>query len=360
VFVVLSGGDGSDEVTHAALPGAPAESTNLDGDDAAGNPAGDGDDLVTGGDFGDFIDGGGGRDTIVGGAANDTIRPDAGEGDSVDAGPGDDSVRWSLGGSTGQTFTGGPGLDTLQVRGIELAPPFATAVSMNLASGELRQTAGGDASATAAEFEDASGSGASITLLGTDGPNQLLTSDGDDSVTGGSGPDLLYVFDGADSIFVRDGFGDRVDCGLGTDTVEADQFDELYDCENVTRVDVLPAAVDRAAPVCTVRGLPRRLTRKRFLRRLRPSVGCDEAAAVEARLTVPVGHRRGRLVTTRAGDLVLAERQLPLAAGRRTVSMRVPRALRRALGRRFRARLTVVARDRFGNASRSSRTVRVR
>ena len=358
--MALSGGDGSDEVTVAAIPGVPDPGTNVDGDDPGGNPAGDGDDLLTGGDFGDFIEGGGGRDTLIGGGANDTLRPGPGTGDSVDGGPGDDFARWALGGASGQTFAGGPGVDIIDVRGIEFGPPFDTAISVNLVSGELRQTGGGAESATAREFEDADAAGATVTIVGTDGPNELFTSEGDDNVTGGAGADRLFVFDGADSVFVRDGFGDRVRCGRGTDTVEADQFDELYDCENVARVAVLPAGVERVAPVCTVRGLPRRLTRKRFLRRLRPSVGCNEAAALEARLSVRVRNRRGRLVTARAGDLVLAERELPLAAGRRRVSLKVPRALQRVLGRRFSARLTVVARDRFGNESRSTRTVRVR
>jgi hypothetical protein len=91
--------------------------------------------------------------------------------------------------------------------------------------------------------------------------------------------------DGADRVFVRDGFGDRVRCGRGADTVEADQFDELYDCENVARVAVLPPGVDRAAPVCAVRRVAARLSRKRFLRGLRLSVTCNEPTTLEARLT---------------------------------------------------------------------------
>jgi len=40
--------------------------------------------------------------------------------------------------------------------------------------------------------------------------------------------------DGDDTISVRDGFGDVVECGPGTDTVTADRSDVLSGCENVS------------------------------------------------------------------------------------------------------------------------------
>jgi hypothetical protein len=75
---------------------------------------------------------------------------------------------------------------------------------------------------------------------------------------------------------------------------------------------------------------------------------------------VPVRPRRGRLVTSRAGELVLAEQTRPLATGSRRLTLKVPRGLRRVLGRRFTATLTVVARDQFGNRRVVTRRVRVR
>lgn len=358
-FVLLIGGDGSDEVTATAPAGA-TENTNMYGDDTSRDPTGDGDDRIVGNDFGNFVVAGGGRDTLTGGAGSDDLLPGPGDGDSAVGGGGDDRIAWRVEDGTGDILDGGPGFDTLTATGITFTAPFAAALSIDLTPGTVQQTADGAASATATGFENAFGAGANITLRGTDGPNTLNTDNGNDSVTPGSGADLVDVAGGDDQVLVRDGFGDRVRCGAGADTIEADQFDELYDCETVARVSVLPAGVDRAGPKCTVRNLPARMKRKRFLGTLRPSVGCDEAAALEVRLAVRVRPRRGRLHSARAGDLVLAERSLGRAAGTRNMRLKVPRRLRAALGRRFSARLVVIARDRFGNRGSVTRTVRVR
>ena len=49
----------------------------------------------------------------------------------------------------------------------------------------------------------------------------------------GPGSDFVLAGDGDDTISVRDGFGDVVECGPGTDTVTADRADVLSGCENV-------------------------------------------------------------------------------------------------------------------------------
>src|SRR5215210_5117347 len=199
-----------------------------------------------------------------------------------------------------------------------------------------------------------------FTLYGTDAPNLLTTGAGNDLVDPRSGADRVRVGAGSDRVMARDGFGDRVECGAGEDSVVADQFDELFDCEVVDLAQVLPAGVELDAPGCALTGLPRTMTLRRFLRRLRPRVECDEATTLEARLTVMVRAQRGRLVTTRPRELVLAEQARGLAEGARRLSLKVPPSLRRVLGRRFAATLTVVARDQFGNRAVMSRVVRVR
>ena len=65
-------------------------------------------------------------------------------------------------------------------------------------------------------------------------------------------------------------------------------------------------------------------------------------------------------MTVRAGQLVLAEQARPLAAGEQRLTLRIPRRLRAALGRRFAATVTVEARDQFGNRGTVTRVVRVR
>lgn len=269
-----------------------------------------------------------------------------------------------MGEGTGEVLDGGLGVDRLFVATGPLLSPgsgmFGSSVLVDLPDSRVTQTSGGTASASAGAFESFSGSGSVFTVTGTDGHNELTTGAADDLVDPRAGPDRVITGAGADRVLTRDGFGDRVECGPDADTVEADQFDELFDCENVGVAQVLPAGVELDAPVCTVTGVRRVLRRKRFLRGLGPEVGCNEPASLEARLTVPVRRRGGRLVTVKAGELVLAEQARPLAAGARRLTLKVPRRLRRALGRRFAATLTVVARDQFGNRGAVTRVVRVR
>ena len=59
---------------------------------------------------------------------------------------------------------------------------------------------------------------------------------------------------GNDVANVADGFGDRVFCGGGTDTVNADQFDDLAsDCETVTRLELRAGGADVIAPIARSR-----------------------------------------------------------------------------------------------------------
>ncbi len=356
--LVLSGGDGGDEISVSAPPGVPG-TVAMDGDD--GDAAGDGGDILAGSGMRDLASGDGGVDVLFGGAGDDSLAPGPGNAERADAGPGDDFISYTAGDGTDELLDGGAGVDTLFLQGPSsmLSPGFP-ALAVDLAVGTLNQTAGGSGSALVPNFEFLIGSGSVITVAGTDGHNTLSTGASADVIDPRGGPDRVTAGSGADRILARDGFADRIECGLGEDTVEADQFDELFDCEAVDVAQVLPAGVELDAPVCTVTGVRRVLRRARFLRGLRPEVGCNEPASLEARLTVLVRRRGTQLVTVKAGQLVLAEQARPLAAGERRLSLKVPRRLRRALGRRFAATLTVVARDQFGNRGVVTRVVRVR
>ncbi|HEX6654206.1 MAG TPA: calcium-binding protein [Thermoleophilaceae bacterium] len=356
-FLRVVGGDGSDKLT---VLGPPTGGTNVFGDDGAGNLTGDGNDTVTGGPASDQVFGGGGVDTIRGGDGNDGLSPSVGDGELTEGGPGDDSLGFSLTDGTGDTYDGGPGTDELDVNTNELEPPFLRAISVDLLAGTATQTAGGSMSATVKQFETFDGGGSPVTASGTDGPNLLRTFDGDDVLDPRGGPDRVEAYGGADRLRLRDGYADLGLCGTGTDTVEADQFDELYDCENVQVQPVRPAGVDADAPSCKMAGVRGRLRRRAFLHGLVPRLTCSEQAAVLVRLTVPVRLRRGRLVTARAGDLVLAERKLQVGTARVRARLTVPKRLRSVLGRRFKATLTATARDEFGNTGRVTKTVRVR
>ena len=73
-------------------------------------------------------------------------------------------------------------------------------------------------------------------ITGDANPQTIRAGNGDDVVDGGGGVDLLSGEGGNDIINARDGKGDNVSCGVGTDSVSADPQDKVAkDCENVSR-----------------------------------------------------------------------------------------------------------------------------
>jgi hypothetical protein len=123
---------------------------------------------------------------------------------------------------------------------------------------------------------------------------------------------------------------------------------------------VLP---DEAAPRVTFTKLPGSINLTTLLKRgLTFTEGGDEPAAFTNQLLTTARTatvRRGTTTVARAFNLVLAERSLPLAAGRRTVRLKPSRKL---LGKskRFKLRLVVTAKDAAGNTRAVTKTVKVR
>jgi len=62
---------------------------------------------------------------------------------------------------------------------------------------------------------------------------------GNDAITSGpgAGPQLVLAGAGDDTINTANGVRDVVDCGAGFDSVSADRFDVLRNCERITRVE---------------------------------------------------------------------------------------------------------------------------
>ena len=87
----------------------------------------------------------------------------------------------------------------------------------------------------------------------------------------------------------------------------------------------------------------------------------DEQARVETTASVGVTRaRRGGVVVSGAGDLVLGEKTLSAVTSGRKVTFKVPRPLRPALGRRFTVRIRINATDRAGNRSSTFARLKVR
>jgi hypothetical protein len=358
-----------------------------------------GSDTLNGGSGADTLSGGEGADTVHGNGGNDAMTIEGG-GDVARGGEGNDLFVGAAGLGGGALEDGGPGVDTVFYFSVEPeAPP--PSYTVDLGAGSIGS---GGSSDTLVGIEDAITFQGADTVTGSAGANRINTAtdeeillgivggglgglpvDAGDTVDPKGGPDFVTTGAGNDIVNLVDGSGDRLDCGPGTDIVQADQLDELIACENVTRSTVTPTGspsppspppppsppvADTAAPTCSLKGVRRSYRRKAFLRGLRAAVSCNEPVTLEARLTTRAkagaqpqgkreGKRRRRAAISRAGDLVLAEASASVApAG--ALRLRPLGRLRSQLGPRFRAVVRIVVRDLAGNATILQRAVRVK
>lgn len=180
---------------------------------------GNGNDTLIGGGKGDYIDGQGGNDTLTGGDANDTLF----------GGAGLDCYR-----------------DVVNGQGIGVG-----AITLTNSSLTLRDFDGGNASAetlfgietvdltsnVSSDVIDATGftSGAGITvnggggndvILGTSGPDLILSLTGADSINGNGGSDTIFSGNGNDTINGGDG-ADSLNGQNGNDSVSGDEGNDL-------------------------------------------------------------------------------------------------------------------------------------
>ena len=177
------------------------------------------------------------------------------------------------------------------------------------------------------------------------------------TVIGGIGADRIETSSGNDTIKVRDGAGDVVACGVGTDTVEADPLDTVgLDCENVARAEPPPGAgtpppgptADTTPPDLFVQAK----RRQRAGGRIRVSAVSNERGSVAMSGFVEIATARypirsRRFPVTTAGEGIEAYVKLSRAERRRAL-----RALRRH--RKVRVRLGVVATDESGNTDEAN------
>jgi hypothetical protein len=174
--------------------------------------------------------------------------------------------------------------------------------------------------------------------------------------------------DACDADVDGDGLDAATEAARGTDPRRADtdgdgKVDAIDVCalkpglgaDGCPRFEDLPPAPDAAAPGMTIRRLGARMRLRAFRRGVPCVVDLTEAAAVQCRLLVRA--IRGVRIAA-AGDLEVASRSLPLAAGRRSARLRPRRGLIRQ--RRFRATLQVIATDAAGNRATRTKRFRVR
>jgi hypothetical protein len=177
------------------------------------------------------LGGGAGSDVLSGGAAADTLA----------GGDGDDSLA---GGAGADAIAGGSGIDSVAYAGTPLT------VTLDDVAGDGTANEGDNVHSDVEDVSADPGAGGTATLTGSASGNVLSIGTGGGAITGGAGSDTLSGGPAADTIDARDGFADRVSCGAGTDTVKADQLDQVAaDCENVTTEPVIGGADDRPPAV---------------------------------------------------------------------------------------------------------------
>ena len=238
---VLLGGEGADTASYASrtapvaadlsVPGGDGEANENDniasdvekltggaaGDTLVGDAAGNvlnglgGDDTLYGGDAFDQLLGGDGNDALIGDGGNDFLKGEGGN-DGLNGGDGEDKLE---GGAGDDILDGGPGADSLGGEGGSDTASYA------LRTADVSVTLDGNA-------DD-----------GQAGENDFIRTDVR-NVTTGSGDDTINS---------RDGKAGKINCGGGSDVVDADTDDDANsNCEVVNRV----AASSR----CSVTGTP--------------------------------------------------------------------------------------------------------
>jgi Ca2+-binding RTX toxin-like protein len=177
--------------------------------------------------------------------------------------------------------------------------------------------------------------------------------DGNDKLIGGQGADTLDAGAGDDSIDSADGIAEKVVCGAGTDSVAADQLDDLVDCETVERRNVDPPADqpvgdDKIRPKLTAAALTsQRVTKRR--RSVRMVATSSEKGLVQATGYIEVDGINDRLKPARA--------TVSVGGGGVTIKLKFSKRQMKLLGRDFkhhrtpRVRLTVSSVDQAGNTS---------
>ena len=192
-------------------------------------------------------------------------------------------------------------------------------------------------------------------ITGGEGNDSVAGGAGDDVISGDQGADSLDGGDGADRIVSRDGEADKVTCGPGVDTVDADGVDAVAgDCENLTRTataapavtadDGRPPKVDAGAP--TVQRVGRSRLVRVYATTSKPGTLGASGVLESSGLTLPVPRVKPARVTVAGGGAELTYR----LSGRNWRVTR--RALRR--GKRVVVRLRVVGTDLAGRSTRRS------
>jgi Ca2+-binding RTX toxin-like protein len=322
---------------------------------------GEGNDDIQGTEGADSIDGEGGDDSLQGGSNDDVINGGPGNdvlGNFTDAGNdvkngGDGNDRLIGFRDPGNdVYRGGAGTDMLDFRGTDVG------VSVSL-DGVANDGPAGEADNAGTDIENLKGGNGDDTLIGDSDRNLIEGFAGNDTLRGGSPPlksgtisfladdtldggigsDVLRGEGGDDRLLARDAVDDQsaaaMSCGSGNDRLDTDLADDNTraipaDCESVDQ-----GAIDEGRNVRiasrSLRVGPRGTVRVRLR--------CPASVTIGCRGTLAAGPAR------RAGLRALGSgTRYRIRPGRKAgVTIRLPRALRRAAARRARVPARVVS-----------------
>jgi hypothetical protein len=396
-YVLAFGGGGNDIInldmcglcgsSPTGLIFGEAGDDKLDGAAATGSGPSSAHYGIRGGDGNDTLRGGNGDDSLLGEGGNDVLEASDGA-DTVDGGDGDDSLSAESLQDQADVYIGGNGFDSIGGNvgtGNDFSEPNVDmAVSLN---GAADDGGPGEGDNVMPDVERVKALGRNVTMIGSDGANELIATgnsstirglggddrligaDGADSLEGGEGADYLeggfgpdvldggggvdqfvgdkterdVIASGNDTIRARDGLAEQVNCGVGSDSATVDPADV---------VDPSCEAVDRGVSCCReddaledrlglrMRGRPTLRTLAR--RGLSFSLTCPTACSVAAELRLGsrrIGTGRARLRAGREG----------------TVKVRLSRAGKRRIRRMRRA--TIGLRIRVTGADRKTSTI---
>jgi len=386
----FGGGSGADTLDASGA----SESKSLHG--AGGN------DVLSSGAGDDDLDGGNGSDTLTAGPGDDVLWDfesiDSGDpptdqaGDDVlNGGDGDDHMyadsalrrrasasetdRESGSGLGSNVYQGGAGEDIIYVwrsersvrkpDSVDPADTLTTHIAVNVSlDGVVNDGWPGARFTIAGDVENVMTGDGNDMVTGNAGSNRIWGSGGNDRIDGAGGADELSGGNGIDTMVSRDLGFDRVNCGDANDTpVEGDVGDLLTQCEAANLTPLAPPPdISRPKIKLGAASAVRAATLRRRAR-IAVSVSPDEPARFEAELRT--GPR-----TLPVGQTLIGRGSLRLAAGKRTLIIRMSRAhaariARLARSKTFRRRgypltLTVRVQDATGHAVTLIRTIRVR
>ncbi len=189
--------------------------------------AGNGNDVVTGGPVADTLIGGEGADVLSGGGGGDLLGGNGG------------NDRYVLGGGDDSVYDSGPvaDVDVLDLSavasGVTVARTAASSMSVS-ATGQTGTVTRIDSIIGSAFADTITTGDTGFTVSAGNGNDVVTGGPGADTLIGGAGLDVVEGKAGDDTINSKDGVGETVNCGDGTDSAVVDAADQRTACEAVS------------------------------------------------------------------------------------------------------------------------------